>query len=72
MPLTVAQMLDAWIPPTGALDPGDALHHAMTRTLSQNAACLPYLLNRRLIIAHFFRRFSVLSNALIGLWTNFL
>ena len=26
-------------PPTGGLGPGDALHHAMTRTLSQNAAC---------------------------------
>ena len=29
--------------PTGGLGPGDTLHHAITRTLSQNAACLPYL-----------------------------
>jgi hypothetical protein len=33
----------------GGLHPGNALHHATTRTLSQNAACLPYL--HRMVIA---------------------
>ena len=37
--------IDGKEPATGGpLGPGRALHHAMTRTLSQNAACLPYLL----------------------------
>ena len=30
-------------PGSWVLGPGDALHRAITRTLSQNAACLPYL-----------------------------